>query len=410
MKNKIGWLNNLRGLAALMVLLSHWTKMFEGAALPSMATLYIKPQFIISSEETYLNSIYDFLTAYVVPWLPLNFSLGAGGVLFFFLISGFVILVSLEKYRSTEFMIARYFRLVPTLVFTLLAILLLRLFLTYVGYIDEIGFGIVDFIINASLVTDVAWTPSIELAIWTLLIEVKFYILMAFVFYFNDRKVNAKTFLSLSVGLFALASMFIANDESNLFGFLYKQSISLDAFNIFIAAKIISETTPFLMYMFCGAASYFYYYGQIRFPVYLIYLTIFFTFYAFLRLATQYAFEEDQFVYVGDGLSVLIVFASLVTFFKNKKDRNLKKSIVNSFLQFFAKVSYPLYLLQAAFGMTVVYFFQHLLGNANIAILLASFCVIGLSYLCHRLVEIPSARFGKKIGNLCQSHISKKQN
>lgn len=162
-----------------MVVFSHWRLMFDVRIKSNMSAFHIQPEYLIPPVETTLESIYSYFATHVIPWIPFNFSLAAGGVLFFFLISGFVILASLQKYHPGEFIIERVFRVLPTLFFALLAIYLLRLLLIHFGYIEELGFSGLDFLMNALLISDVTWTPSIEVAIWTLLIEAKFYILMS---------------------------------------------------------------------------------------------------------------------------------------------------------------------------------------------------------------------------------------
>ena len=84
---KIIWANTLRGVAALSVLIAHYVIVFwlnQGAA----ASIARRPPLF--SNDNLITPYFVKLVSLV----PLNF--GAFGVALFFLISGFVISISLE--------------------------------------------------------------------------------------------------------------------------------------------------------------------------------------------------------------------------------------------------------------------------------------------------------------------------
>jgi peptidoglycan/LPS O-acetylase OafA/YrhL len=67
-------------------------------------------------------------------------------------------------------------------------------------------------------------------------------------------------------------------------------------------------------------------------------------------------------------------------------------------LDFFADISYPLYLIHSLFGYVAMkWMMRHGLDYA-VALALTLVAVSALAYLIHRVVELPSARFGKLIG------------
>lgn len=144
--SRYGEIDALRGIAALMVVLFH---------------------FIWGRPED----------------AQVNFNIGNMGVELFFIISGFVIFMSLSKIESgTEFIINRFTRLYPTywaclsLTFTLIII--------YYHYtiIDFPKLHVSDYLANLTMFQFFIGYPNIDESYWTLSIELLFYILMFFIY------------------------------------------------------------------------------------------------------------------------------------------------------------------------------------------------------------------------------------
>nr|WP_258189772.1 hypothetical protein [Pseudomonas simiae] len=66
-------------------------------------------------------------------------------------------------------------------------------------------------------------------------------------------------------------------------------------------------------------------------------------------------------------------------------------------LRWIAGISYPLYLLHIPIAWGLLYFFASLGFGMNWCAYLASVVVIGLAWVTHYTVELPSQKFGKKI-------------
>jgi peptidoglycan/LPS O-acetylase OafA/YrhL len=98
---KIEFVNTLRGLAALFVVISHYLSTFWYKR-DSVSHLINAP---LLSPETHATPIY-------VIWLNLFplFDWGSYGVGLFFIISGFVIPFSLQRTNSVGFCVNRLFR------------------------------------------------------------------------------------------------------------------------------------------------------------------------------------------------------------------------------------------------------------------------------------------------------------
>lgn len=117
---------------------------------------------------------YDQIYGHTSP-LPITVSAGRYGVLLFFMISGFVILMSLEHTkRIQDFVVKRVVRLYPTywvaiaLTFSLVAVLGLP------G--REVSAS--DAVLNSLMVHPFWGIPNVDGVYWTLLIELIFYIVM----------------------------------------------------------------------------------------------------------------------------------------------------------------------------------------------------------------------------------------
>lgn len=185
MNSRINSLDVLRGLAALSVFFYHITYGFDYG----MDT--------ISSDRIY-------------------FPYGKYGVHLFFIISGFVIFMTIEKLNSIQkFAINRITRLYPTYWVCLIITILLTSFLK-----DNYSqFSIKQILINLTMFQKWLKVPSIDGVYWSLGVELIFYLYISFFFYF---KLNKKIitigiiFLSVSV-LFLFLNFPYSKGIRNLF-------------------------------------------------------------------------------------------------------------------------------------------------------------------------------------------------
>ena len=128
-ENKLLFADTLRGLAALAVVISH-TLIFSGVSA----------------------------------------SLGQFGVGLFFIISGFVIPLSLDRYDRKGFVISRLFRIYPTYwaAFSITVA---------VAYLQGRTYPLIELVQYYLIIRDLFGPAALDPIIWTLLIETKFYFL-----------------------------------------------------------------------------------------------------------------------------------------------------------------------------------------------------------------------------------------
>ncbi len=141
-------LDVLRGLAAFSVLCFHYTTDYTVNYLPATPTLF---QF---------------------PW-------GCWGVQLFFMISGFVIFMTLEKTKTLlDFVVSRFSRLYPCYWAAVILTFSAVSFFHLPG--REISFH--DALINTSMLQDWFGASRVDNVYWTLTVELSFYIVMGILF------------------------------------------------------------------------------------------------------------------------------------------------------------------------------------------------------------------------------------
>lgn len=174
---RVRFANQLRGLAAFGVVWHHlgvqyWSGKGFAAAIVGFS---VPPaEAIIPAWAVLSRTIQAFGGS------KARFDIGEVSVALFFLISGFVIPMSLRKLTIPQFAVARFLRIYPTYC----ASIGLFLFVACVAGPSLGGPGrfevpALHWLAQALLVVDVFSTPLLDLASWTLLIELKFYVVCA---------------------------------------------------------------------------------------------------------------------------------------------------------------------------------------------------------------------------------------
>jgi peptidoglycan/LPS O-acetylase OafA/YrhL len=282
---RIEFLDGLRGVAIMLVILFH-----AFARWPEIVP--------------YHNLYSDFFL----------FKYGYLGVQLFFLISGFVILMTLERTNSfLQFIYKRWLRLFPAMFIATILIYITSQFL----FERPAGIPPLKSILPGLLFIDPRWIhlisgfeiSPIEGAFWSLFVEFKFYFVFG-IMYFMLGKKNA------ILGIF---SMFVL-------------SIIGEKFNIKLL-MILSNAFSFMYFdwFVIGSLVYMYYIDK---KVKYLYFSFLVSMIEFYQCINHNEYGKLMFL-----ISILIVFITPVYF---EKTRFLLK---NKLLLFFGLVSYPLYLI-----------------------------------------------------------------
>jgi peptidoglycan/LPS O-acetylase OafA/YrhL len=161
---RIAFAHGLRGLAALSVLLSHHTEFFWNSREMAAAFLGV-PAW--QGPAPALAALHG--------WLPEGFA-GHFGVALFFLISGFVIPFSLVGRSRAGFAIGRVLRIWPTYAAGL-TVTMLAVWACARHFGAPVPFSSLQWITQLLFIRDLLGLPSIDGIVWTLEIELRFYLL-----------------------------------------------------------------------------------------------------------------------------------------------------------------------------------------------------------------------------------------
>lgn len=189
---------------------------------------------------------------------PNIFPGGFIGVDIFFVFSGYLITaLALEEFRRThefslkKFAERRFFRIFPTIAFSMVIVLPLTLFgnsdLRY-NLSQQVfaGLGFISNLYESSTGVSYAnsFAPHIFIHLWSLALEVQFYVIWGVIIYFLSRRLRQGlkewTFL-LSAVIFIISSvaMLIASTRTNSYSFLYYSPL-FHIFPFFLGAMLAS--------------------------------------------------------------------------------------------------------------------------------------------------------------------------
>jgi peptidoglycan/LPS O-acetylase OafA/YrhL len=360
---KIEFANTLRGIAALMVMFGHYYLIFWqhrdiATSLPNAMPL---PTSVVTPSYIYALNFLD------------PFSFGIFGVAIFFLISGFVIPFSFAKMDWKGFLIGRAMRIYPTyaagLTFSLMVIVICGIHYSRPFPYD---FHVV-FINYFPGLRDVVWVAGIDGIIWTLDIEVKFYIVCALASHLlRESRVSIFIIpLALSIPAFFFApSVDQALKSGSLFsGQLYTFCASIQ----------------YLNFMFIGVAFNFLYRNLIRSELFFVIVVALFISMA----AIWWRAKTVPFTLIWTYGIAVLVFALAFTF-----PKVLKARTVTNFL---ADISFPLYIIHGVFG----YALQRVLAGMNVpawlCILFTMLAAIAIATVMHHTIESRAHSLGRSM-------------
>jgi peptidoglycan/LPS O-acetylase OafA/YrhL len=306
--------------------------------------------------------------------LPYGF-LGHFGVALFFLISGFVIPFALMGRGRMEFAIERFFRLWPTyaagLTLTVLAVIGCSRW-----YGGRLPFEPSTYFLQLLFVRDLFWVPSIDAIVWTLEIEIKFYILAMVL----ASSLRAGRLLPLLTAATLIAGVFVA--VSFLPGWLNSASW------FFRPLYALSHSGMVICYMLIGTVFNFLYRGIVPLKSALLAC-------GFLFAAT--AVQWPVGVMAGATRSGLIsygialaVFA--ISYFSKRHFRNTPP-----LLAWLADVSYPLYVVHGVAGYVVMRLAIDAGASPPLVMALTTVIAFATAWILHKLIEVPTHAMGKRI-------------
>lgn len=359
--------NQIRGIAALSVVFSHLVGVFWGmrdfVGLASASPVQAGPPP-------------DLFVLVSYPW----FNFGPFGVGLFFLISGLVIPFSLERHNRGTFLMARMLRIYPTYI----AALLIEMAVLHAGSLywqRPFPYDVWTIVTNLALLHLLSGYPSVDLVNWTLGVEIKFYLIMC---------LAGPLILRGRPGvLFAMAGVILA----------FNVVLALPSLAPLVSAHHaiavqLSIDSLFLIYMFIGVLFYCHIRGSISTRYFIVSLTAMLA--LFLGCWLISLIPEQFPVVTLNYLYALLVFTMA------RLARRYARPML--LLDFFAAISFPVYLVHSLVGYSVLKILMLSLGlSYHVALPLTLVCVIALATLLHYLVERPSMALGRKLAPLTQN-------
>lgn len=169
---RINELDGLRGIAAICVVLYHYTTRF--------------------SAKFNTNIITDHF----------DFKYGSYGVDLFFIISGFVIFMSIEKVKTPfEFVYKRFIRLYPTF---WICMIITFLFINSYGE-NTLKVTLKDFLVNFTMVPSLFNAKTVDGVYWSLIVEMFFYTIMLILIILKKTKNIVKySYIYIALGIIIL--------------------------------------------------------------------------------------------------------------------------------------------------------------------------------------------------------------
>lgn len=353
--------NNLRGIATLLVLFSHWGVNFFFINEVCAELGYFNP--VQWSRVPIVSKIGYMLQCHI------GLNPGMMGVALFFLISGFWVKSSLNNRTWSRFIITRIIRIYPLYVSCLFITCIILL---CSAQLNNIPFkvNLFSFITNASLTRLWFWTGGIDGVVWTLEIEMFFYIIVSIIGYYGRAIFELKIITAIDCVSFTFIYVIhgFYNDLANNYMYLYKTLFTLGHYCVFIPFILLGIICRLL----CDekiTRIHFYVLAFVQMIVFVINI---------------YYFYPNQFK------EYIISYSSMALFFGLSMSIKCKGKVcdlIRIFLGGIAKISFPFYALHGAAGYAVLAFLWYRFNNLYLSYIVSLILFVLLSYIVHISIE-----------------------
>ncbi len=342
--------DQLRGIAALLVVLSHMFNVYPFAQ-PMVSATVAAPQ--IELPLIWMNS------AVTLPWI--NF--GPFGVGLFFLVSGFVIPFSLRRHSRGTFVLARTLRIYLTY-WAALAVGCVAVVASARYWGRPVPFSLRTVLANAGLVHTLRGVGSVDQVNWTLVIELHFYLFAALA----RRWILRRSLWPMAAAAAGGGGLFLV------------QRLGWVGTPSFLELEAMS-----LPYMLIGTAVHYHFAGGLRTGALALVAAglgaVFLGLYLISPATGGYVVVAESYAY------------ALVVFLAAYAARGWLPDV--AVLRFLARVSYPLYAVHFLAGLSVM---TWLIAGAGLTYGMAGAVTLGLllllAWVLHVSVERWTIRYG----------------
>lgn len=317
-------LDVLRGVAAVSVLLFHYTSRY--------------------------NTIFETST---MNWF--EFSFGHYGVQLFFIISGFVIFMTLGRSKNkVDFIKRRFIRLYPTFWISMF----ITFTITSFSGITRFERTFHDFLINLTMIPNLIGFQAIDGVYWSLEVELLFYFLMIILLQFKLLK-----FIFEVLIVWLLGGIFI-----NYFKIQYLNVILMTNY------------------------SYLFIIGILFFKIWTKKYDINIKYHLLILLCVLYGFAKN----IEEGFVALFCVVVFYLFIYDKLTKILNLSFFRWFI-FLGNISYPLYLIHQFIGMILIFYLSEFIDNYFILLIIPSLISIVIAWIITNFLEKTIQEYFKKL-------------
>lgn len=365
--HKIILLHYLRGVAAIMVLYLHF---FSGNANETRDTTI--------DANLFMPIIPDDLRQQLLRYrLPLDYNFGSFGISIFFLITGFVIPLAMEKYDAKSFLINRLFRIYPCYIIGFLISFGLLLLSGFLIHGTPANFSADRVIAELFVAQDVFDVPSINKVVWTLMIELRFYLFMALVIAICPGLITLKKTVVLAAFYFVVIRLFQGFDPYLVANYPYAR----------LVYSHIATDAHYDLYILGGTVLFLFYRQQINYVTMCVMSLVIYLEFTYLNklFSSPSLSAENPSLWAAFLVFALCVFA--IPYFRWKCRT----------LDFLGNISYPLYATHFLVGNVMMSYLTHTTHNLYISVLIAMSVCFSVAAVINVYVEEPANALGKHL-------------
>ena len=355
MKKRLAYLDLLRVISVVLVMWGHFVSVGGGATeIPG----------VINHENVALPLIdASQWRAYVFEiFLIEKFSTQTAilGVCLFFLITGYLMPIMLERYSRRLFLLNRFFRIFPTL---LVSVAFLGVFLYFT---QGVKFGLFNYLASVTLTYPWLMSASIMGVLWTLVIEVMFYCFASLIGVFTVRRL-----------VFFQATMLVAI----LLGVLYK-----DIYYIWLTGY----QARYLLLISIGSAFFLAEKeNNLLAKIEILLPSVAFSYIGFYLFKFGRV-DATTYENIGTHLLAFVIFLGFQ--YIGKWVERAPKAI-----EWSSDLVYPFYLLHVAVGFVTMAFVREYWNEPYFMLFSAIVASLFISWLMYYFVEKPVIQFSKNI-------------
>lgn len=359
---KVVFASILRGIAAFMVAFNHIVAIFYNDQENTKKLIH-DSAFVYNGSNN--NMLFKLMTSFAS---HTGISWGLLGVSIFFLISGFVIPFSLEKRSFWKFMENRLMRIVPTAAVAVGIAVFALLICSYLIPTNNFKFDIWEYFANILMIRPFTGEQFIDPVMWTLEIEMMFYILIGFASSrFDLKKQSSVIIVSTGFAVLSLCSRLLIGHTS-------------------IEVYFLTNLSYWLVFMMFGTC--FYNLFKSNWTPRQFCLT--FLLNLGIWICAKNYISIPKFSGVFNMLLAISIFGGMY-FLNNRLTEN-------KILRFLSDISYPLYISHQIIGYLMLAYMIWFFNFSPVASGLVVFILmIVYAWLLHLFVEIPTQKMSKLI-------------